>query len=366
MSIVLDGKCLCYHGPLLYEAKVLRVFDEKNQTLTSKEYTDLSVDDESAELDRPPEHMRQGQCFYVHYQGWKSSWDEWVGLDRIRPYNEENLALKKSLVEKARESKNSAAKKKTGARPVGRPSKKEKERAKKATGLSSGDAAASGSTSTSTSNSNANSNASSNPASASSASSTTAAPDSKADRKKAASVLNKRTHPKIHIKVPISLRSVLVDDWENVTKDRKLVELPSERPIEHILSQFYAETSNSMPSAVDQSQLSEFLHGVKLYFNLSLGKLLLYRLERIQYAQLLKTHPEKQYTELYGVIHLLRLVTLLPEMIESSNVDDQTAKILVKYCDILLEWIAINVATKNYPIDPYINTSSQYEGVALS
>lgn len=357
MAIVLDGKCLCYHGPLLYEAKVLRVYDEKNQTITSKDYKDVSIDDEKVEFDRPPEHMRQGQCYFVHYQGWKSSWDEWVGLDRIRPYNDENLELKKSLVEKARELKNNGGKKKSVSRPVGRPSKVEK--GKKAASRTSN--------SGSGTNTSASSTSASNPASSSSSGTTAAASSSdKSDRKKATPVLNKRSHPKIHIKVPISLRSVLVDDWENVTKDRKLVQLPSERPIEHILSQFYADTSNSTSSVVEQAQLSEFLQGIKLYFNLSLGKLLLYRLERIQYAELLKAHSEKQYTEIYGIIHLLRLVTLLPEMMESSNVDDQTAKILVKQCDILLEWIAINIARKNFPVDPYINTSSQYEGVALS
>lgn len=31
--------------------------------------------------------------YYVHYQGWKKRWDEWVSPDRIMPINEENRAL---------------------------------------------------------------------------------------------------------------------------------------------------------------------------------------------------------------------------------------------------------------------------------
>ena len=177
-------------------------------------------------------------------------------------------------------------------------------------------------------------------------------------------VLNKRAHPKIAIKVPIALRAVLVDDWEYVTKDRKLIHIPSKHPIDDILQEFHSQRSERLESLVEQSQLSEFLAGLRLYFNTSLGKLLLYRLERIQFSEVLEKHKNKPLTSVYGIIHLLRLVTLLPEMMESSNVDDQTAKILVKQCDALLDWIATYY--DQFHKDEYVNTSSQYEGVALS
>ena len=49
-----DGeKLLCYHGPLLYEAKCVK-----------------SKKDGSSYL------------YYVHYQGWNKNWDEWVGESR--------------------------------------------------------------------------------------------------------------------------------------------------------------------------------------------------------------------------------------------------------------------------------------------
>ena len=49
-----EEKVLCYHGPLLYEAKVLK-------------------------------HKKEGgvYAYFVHYQGWNKNWDEWVGEGRM-------------------------------------------------------------------------------------------------------------------------------------------------------------------------------------------------------------------------------------------------------------------------------------------
>lgn len=89
---------LCYHGPLVYVAKVLKtqaaVGDEKN-TITGKD----------------------GQHYFVHYKGWKTTcvllrldglspqlcgrWDEWVPTERLLKDNEVNRALQKSLQKNA-------------------------------------------------------------------------------------------------------------------------------------------------------------------------------------------------------------------------------------------------------------------------
>ena len=46
-KFVVDEKVLCYHGPLLYEAKVLKVRKEGSS-----------------------------YSYFVHYQGWNRNWDE--------------------------------------------------------------------------------------------------------------------------------------------------------------------------------------------------------------------------------------------------------------------------------------------------
>lgn len=49
------------------------------------------------------------------------------------------------------------------------------------------------------------------------------------------------------------------------------------------------------------------IDGIQKYFDAALGSLLLYRFERIQYAEAIKTFAGKRMSEVYGAEHLLRL-----------------------------------------------------------
>ena len=48
-----NEKLLCYHGPLLYEAKCVKSKKDGNSF-----------------------------SYFIHYQGWNKNWDEWVGETR--------------------------------------------------------------------------------------------------------------------------------------------------------------------------------------------------------------------------------------------------------------------------------------------
>jgi len=72
-----DGeRVLCYHGPLLYEAKCKR-----------------------AEL---REKIVQ---YLIHYNGWNKSWDEWVTVERVLKYNQTNLAYQQELLQNQNKDK---------------------------------------------------------------------------------------------------------------------------------------------------------------------------------------------------------------------------------------------------------------------
>ena len=92
-----NERVLCYHGPMIYEAKILKI-DNWDETTTKSG----SV----------------GPHFFVHYKGWKQTrvsvalpfhdvqflmhlaycrWDEWVPAARLLKYNETNLELAKTL-----------------------------------------------------------------------------------------------------------------------------------------------------------------------------------------------------------------------------------------------------------------------------
>ena len=67
-----NEKLLCYHGPLLYEAKCVKIKKEGANFL-----------------------------YFVHYQGWNKNWDEWVNETRILKNNAENIEKKVSLFRNA-------------------------------------------------------------------------------------------------------------------------------------------------------------------------------------------------------------------------------------------------------------------------
>ena len=94
------------------------------------------------------------------------------------------------------------------------------------------------------------------------------------------------TRPTIRILLPDRLKSILVDDWENVTKSLQLVRLPSRTPVSVILDDYSAhELSKRRAGSPDADILAEVIAGLREYFNKCLGRLLLYRFEREQYFE---------------------------------------------------------------------------------
>lgn len=89
-----DEKVLCFHGDLMYEAKINQV---------------------SLKAGQKPEDAQ----YHVHYTGWKASWDDWVSQDRMRKYTEENKQLATQLAAQARARTQGAKGGKKGARANG-------------------------------------------------------------------------------------------------------------------------------------------------------------------------------------------------------------------------------------------------------
>ena len=121
--------------------------------------------------------------------------------------------------------------------------------------------------------------------------------------------------PAVRLFIPDALKSILVDDWEKVSKEQKLAPVPSPTPISGFLNQFYAaEADNRRPGSADADILEEVIAGVREYFNKSLGRILLYRFERQQFYEVHKQiesghgeHAGKTLCDMYGCEHLLRL-----------------------------------------------------------
>jgi mortality factor 4-like protein 1 len=115
--------------------------------------------------------------------------------------------------------------------------------------------------------------------------------------------------------MPDALKSILVDDWENITKNLQLVKLPAKYTVNRILEEYLSqERSRRIEGTASYDLLEEVVAGIKEYFNKSLGRILLYKYERGQYDDLLHRMNDpshelgaRQIADVYGAEHLLRL-----------------------------------------------------------
>ena len=100
--------------------------------------------------------------------------------------------------------------------------------------------------------------------------------------------------PSVHFSIPDIIKGYLVDDWENVTKNLTLVDLPSRAPVNWILdTYFHEEKGKRRLGSEEADRFIEIVGGVKEYFEGMLGKTLLYKFERGQYANVctIPRHP---------------------------------------------------------------------------
>ncbi|KAJ6617905.1 MRG-domain-containing protein [Mycena sp. CBHHK59/15] len=283
---------LCYHGPLIYVAKILKTqtVDEKN-TITGKE----------------------GLHYFVHYKGWKTTWDEWVPSERLLKDNEVNRALQKSL------QKDAPA---TAAAARGHP-KASTSANKESTAGASG---------------SANTRAG--------ARKETGTRGTKRGRDDSDG--NRR--PEMKLNIPEQIKIKLVDDWETVTKDNKLVHLPRDPTVEQLLKEFEAYLKETKPPHLKDPVLlaPTVVSGIQIYFDRSLANHLLYRFERPQYTniraefitgQKVIIGQEKEMSAIYGAEHLLRMLVTLPTMIAQSTLDAESTEIVRDYVNELLAWM---------------------------
>lgn len=116
--------------------------------------------------------------------------------------------------------------------------------------------------------------------------------------------------------MPDRLKSLLVDDWENITKNLQLVQLPATVPAAVILDEYASHiTTLGQRGGTELDILEEVVAGLKEYFNKAVGRLLLYRFEREQFYEIYTRVDQptddlagKTLAEIYGGEHLLRLL----------------------------------------------------------
>lgn len=210
-----DEKVLCFHLDMLYEAKVIDV--------------------------EPADKPAEGYKYKIHYKGWKNTWDDWVLVDRIRPFDDEHKELAAQLHAQLKQSTQKAAAK-LAKKPI------------KGADSMRGSEERGGS----------------------------AAQGGRGGRRGKDWELEQEdafhSKPMIHIPVPDQIQAMLVDDWENVTKNNQLVPLPHKLPVTRILEDYLAhERPHREEGSSSMDILEEVVAGFREYFEKALSRILLYR-----------------------------------------------------------------------------------------
>ncbi|TFK51497.1 MRG-domain-containing protein [Heliocybe sulcata] len=308
-----NERVLCYHGPLIYEAKILQYenWDEKTSRTGAL-----------------------GPHYFVHYKGWKQTWDEWVPASRLLKFNESSIQLQKQLKEQA-----SAAQASGSAASKGKAVNKDGGRM------------------------------------------TTAGRKEGGTRgtKRGREEDESSKKPEMKLNVPEILKVILVDDWEAVTKNNQLVPLPRTPNVVQLLEEFKEHILSLPPGATNLRDpklvLPTILSGLQTYFDRSLGQNLLYRFERPQYANIrrqyvtgptVKVGQEKEMSAIYGAEHLLRMLGKLsmPQMVANSTMDPESVSIVREYVNELMQWM---VKEKDRIFQrEYESASLQYQNISRS
>ncbi|KAM5576669.1 protein MRG1 [Rosa sericea] len=272
-SLYSEGeKILAYHGPRIYEAKVQKAEIRKNEWR-----------------------------YFVHYLGWNKNWDEWVGVDRILKYTEENILKQQALDKKQGVDKNTKSGRSAHTKPKSSADAKvEKEDQKNNV--------------------------------------------AKGKKRKNDSGTEKDSvtlEKLVKIQIPLALRKQLVEDWEFVCEQDKLVKLPRSPTVDDILQKYLDYRTKKDGKLTDP--VGEVLKGIRCYFDKALPMILLYKKERKQYHETIV--DDASPSTIYGAEHLLRLFVKLPELLAYVNIEEETLTRLQQQLLDFLKFLQKNQST---------------------
>ena len=160
----------------------------------------------------------------------------------------------------------------------------------------------------------------------------------------------KRHRMELPIVIPESLKRVLVEDWDLVSRQTHLVVIPAAVNVERVLGE-YLKNRESRP---DPCIRSEFAASLKEYFNIMLGPQLLYRFERNQFNALEESRrrvPSSNSSsssssgaafypsKFYGAVHLLRLFVKLGTVLSYTPLSHEERRILLDVSHDFLEFL---------------------------
>ncbi|NXB43961.1 MO4L1 protein, partial [Leucopsar rothschildi] len=334
-------RVLCFHGPLLYEAKCVKVaikdkqvkyfihysgWNKKKSSAMKTSLLFLGRQKHSDPLALPLRPGLAGDFGAQLAEGCLSCscglWDEWVPESRVLKYVDTNLQKQKELQKANQEQyaegkmRGAAPGKKTSGLQQKNVEVKTKKNKQKTPGIGEG-----------------------------SSTSETPQPPRKKRARVDPTVESEETfmnRVEVKVKIPEELKPWLVDDWDLITRQKQLFYLPAKKNVDSILED-YANYKKSRGNTDNKEYaVNEVVAGIKEYFNVMLGTQLLYKFERPQYAEILADHPDAPMSQVYGAPHLLRLFVRIGAMLAYTPLDEKSLALLLNYLHDFLKYLAKN------------------------
>lgn len=302
---MLGEKVLCFHGPLIYEAKCLKSSVTKDKLVR----------------------------YFIHYAGWNKNWDEWVPESRVLKYNDANVQKQREVLGSHRSCPKTNAKKNTKGRKSeivadeGGPSASVKE-----------ESTPKGSKHTKDKEASADH---------------TAEPPKK-KRGRIEQPVEQPAEPKeakvsqTKITLPEDVKKILVNDWHLIVKQQKLMKLPVKRTITQLFEDYTSATNSTSEESVSA------VKGIKDYFNHSLSKQLLYETELDQFKELVEDREGEDLCAVYGVTHLLRMFTKLGDMLAHLEMEEKSQQFVMDFIKQFITYVSDNKSDLFSP-DDYVS-----------
>jgi mortality factor 4-like protein 1 len=305
-ALFTDGdRVLCFHGPLIYEGKVLK-----------QEWRDKD---------------QKWFCF-IHYAGWNKSWDEFVPEDRVLAYTDENLKIQKEHKKSHEDAIKAAKRSAIGMAPRTTPSTKKK-------GSLAGESTGSSGKSDSRGSTPVMDSAGVPGRKSGSARRNELDDEAAAKKKKREDVQPEQLYmmtQTVEIPIPDPVKAFLLDDWDRVSRQKTLLKVPAFPTVDGILDAYLVSLSEA------DSIQSEFCAGLKEYFNTLLGSQLLYQSEKQQLSKVNGDYKETDYSAIYGLPHLMRLLTKIGPCLAYTTIPTEGVELLQSLAEQFLIFVMKN------------------------
>jgi mortality factor 4-like protein 1 len=126
------------------------------------------------------------------------------------------------------------------------------------------------------------------------------------------------------LQIPFGIKKRLVDDREAIQNGRSLIPLPKppSTTVAEIIRQYLLGVGEATAQRLghDVPSLRTAATGIQGLFDVALGRMLLYKPERLQYARILQRlgRQDARPSDVFGAEHLARLIVTLPQLLAGT------------------------------------------------